>query len=438
MALLKYQRAWINDDSRYKVGMFCRQSGKTFTSTLEVVKDCVEKEIAGQRSRWIILSRGERQAKEAMAEGVVMHCQKMGADFARKEIPFFADASYSSLEVTFPGGSRITALPANADTARGFSANVFLDEFAFHQDSRKIWQSLFPVISAGHRILVMSTPNGKGNKFYDIMTGTDTFWSRHTVDIHTAVEAGLDRNVTELKSALNDDDAWSQEYELQWLDEASSWLPYELLQSCIGTIGKYTDGLCYVGVDIAIRSDLFVVTVCELVSGILVVREIIARQRISFAEQDIIVGDVLKRYRVVSVYVDQTGIGERSVEELQNKFGLDVVTGVNFSQKLKQEMAVAAKTVFENRTITIPNDPQLIADLHKIKKQYTATGMPQYIADRDSTGHADRAWSLFLAIYAYEMNGGSLAHGIDADFLMPRDNFRELKISQGVGWGIMR
>ena len=32
---------------------------------------------------------------------------------------------------------------ANPDTARGFSANVFLDEFAFHKDSREIWKALF-------------------------------------------------------------------------------------------------------------------------------------------------------------------------------------------------------------------------------------------------------------------------------------------------------
>ena len=75
------------------------------------------------------------------------------------------EATYRALEIEYPNGSRITALPANPDTARGFSANVFLDEFAFHLDSRKIWTALFPVISAGWKLRVVSTPNGKGNKF---------------------------------------------------------------------------------------------------------------------------------------------------------------------------------------------------------------------------------------------------------------------------------
>ncbi|MGL9772935.1 MAG: terminase large subunit domain-containing protein [Sodalis sp. (in: enterobacteria)] len=106
-----------------------------------------------------------------------------------------------------PGGSRITALPANPDTARGFAANVFLDAFAFHADSRKIWTALFPVISNGYTLRVTSTPNGKGNKFYELMT-LDIVWSRHVVDIYQAVREGLPRDIAEMRAALNDDDAW--------------------------------------------------------------------------------------------------------------------------------------------------------------------------------------------------------------------------------------
>jgi phage FluMu gp28-like protein len=87
---------------------------------------------------------------------------------------------------------------------------------------------LFPVISAGHKLRVVSTPNGKSNKFYDLMTA-GVQWSRHQTDIYQAVADGLPRNIEELKEALNDADAWAQEYELQWLDEASAWLPYDVM-----------------------------------------------------------------------------------------------------------------------------------------------------------------------------------------------------------------
>ena len=159
--LYPYQQRWLADQARYKIGMFARQTGKTFTATLEIVLDCLDAESRGQRRRWVILSRGERQAKEAMEEGVKRHLQALRIACEVLEKPF--DAHTKALEIDLPGGSRITALPANPDTARGFSANVLLDEFAFHADSRKIWQALFPVISAGHFLRVVSTPNGKGN-----------------------------------------------------------------------------------------------------------------------------------------------------------------------------------------------------------------------------------------------------------------------------------
>jgi len=34
-------------------------------------------------------------------------------------------------EMRWPNGSRLQAIPANPATVRGYSANLFLDEFAF-------------------------------------------------------------------------------------------------------------------------------------------------------------------------------------------------------------------------------------------------------------------------------------------------------------------
>ena len=156
LPLYLYQRRWVNDDARFKIAMFARQCGKTFTSTLELALDCARAEALGQRRRWVILSRGERQAREAMNEGVKLHLAALSAGF--KAYDYDWEPGIKALEVELPGGSKITALPANPDTARGFSANVLLDEFAFHQDSRAIWKALFPVISKpGLKLRVISS-----------------------------------------------------------------------------------------------------------------------------------------------------------------------------------------------------------------------------------------------------------------------------------------
>lgn len=413
---LPFQQRWISNESRFKVGMFARQTGKTFGTTFELARDCQLADLDGKRTRWVILSRGERQAKEAIEEGVKRHCQAMGSVIKASEFEWRAEANYRALEVEFPNGSRITALPANPDTARGFSANVFLDEFAFHADSRKIWTALFPVISAGWKLRVVSTPNGKGNKFYDLMTGDDELWYRQTTDIYQAVADGLPRDIEELRTALGDDDAWSQEYELKWLDEASAWLDFDLINAAehdaAGDPDGYQGGPCYVGVDIGARNDLFVIYVIEQVGDVYWTREIIARKRISFAEQDELLDDVFRRYRVLRCCMDQTGMGEKPVEDAKRRHGTSRVEGVLFTTPNKLTLATIGKEAFQDRKIRIPlGDQALRSDLHKLQRVTGPTGAPRFVAESDSAGHADRTWACFLGLnaassgiiqYAYE------------------------------------
>ena len=422
--LYPYQQRWLEDDSRFKIGMMSRQIGKTFTTTLEIALDMVAAEMEGRRTRWVILSRGERQAREAMEEGVKLHLHAMGAAFQGAEDVFHLEdrTTVRALEVSMAHGSRVTALPANPDTARGFSANVFLDEFAFHADSRAIWKALFPVVSRpGLKLRIVSTPNGKSNKFYELMTADDeTGWSRHTVDIYQAVDEGLPRDIDGLRLAIDDPDAWAQEYELQWLDEASAWLSFDLINACehdyAGEPELYTGGLCYVGVDVGRRRDLFVIWVLELVGDVLWTREIVERRGAKFAEQDALLDNVFARYRVLRCCMDQTGMGEKPVEDAQNRHGSSRVEGVLFTGPNKLALATAGKQAFEDRRIRIPlgNQP-LRTDLHKLQKVSSPTGAPRFVAESDANGHADRAWACFLAVSAA---GGPVA--VLPDYATPR------------------
>lgn len=415
---LPYQRAWIADESLFKAGMFARQTGKTFSTGGECADDCFRAWAEDRRERWVILSRGERQAAEMMTEVIkpftkafyeVYNTLVKGGEPRFEEGEFRApqekgpDAVYKMLEVAFPNGSRITALPANPDTARGFSANVILDEFAFHAKSREIWAALFPVISRrGLKLRVISTPNGKGNKFYELMTAEGSVWSRHVIDIYEAVRQGLDRDIEMLRRGMADEDAWAQEYELQWLDEASAWLPYDLItpveHAAAGLPGLYQGGPCFVGVDIAARRDLFVIWVLEQVGDVLWTREIIARRRITFAEQDRLLDEVMARYRVVRLAMDQTGMGEKPVEDAKRRYGEHRVEGVLFNSASRLDLATALKERFEDRTARIPaGDTVLRSDLHAIKSQVGLTGQRRLIADGDTDGHADRFWAGALA-----------------------------------------
>jgi hypothetical protein len=68
---------------------------------------------------------------------------------------------------------RIKVLAANPRTARGFSGDLILDEFAFHEDSAAIWEAAEPILASNpdFRCRIASTGNGKHNMFYRMASG---------------------------------------------------------------------------------------------------------------------------------------------------------------------------------------------------------------------------------------------------------------------------
>ncbi len=447
--LYPYQQRWLLDRSRFKIGMFARQTGKTFTTTLEIVDDCfaAAAERAGRRARWVILSRGERQAAEAMNEGVKRHADAYGLALKELAYDFVAESGsrHKALEVALPGGSRITALPANPETARGYSANVFLDEFARHQKSREIWGALFPVISAGHRLRVTSTPNGKGNKFYELMTADERIWSQHVVDIHQAVRDGLPRDIDELRAGLGDDELWRQEYELEWLDEASAWLSFDLINDmehpAAGDPELAGRGLTVIGNDIGRRRDLWVAWVLELAGDVAWTREVVELRNATFRAQDETLDKLAERYRPAAIWMDQTGMGEKPVEDAVRRYGASVVTGCIFSAPRRLDLATALRTRAQDRKVRIPaGSRELRADLHSIKRMAGQTGPPRLVVDDDAgeaNSHADRFWALALACAALE--GRTVEFGYtpvwsspDAD---PDDDFDDDDLDGAPNWG---
>ena len=144
-----------------KIAVKARQIGYSFAATLRAVLACLER-----KTTWIFLSKGERQSRLLM-EKVADHVRSMGLVARALESSYFEGTLTRQLETRFPNGSVIYGLPANPDTARGYSGHVTLDEFAFHADAAKIYSALFPTITRGFGLEVISTPNGTQGKFYE-------------------------------------------------------------------------------------------------------------------------------------------------------------------------------------------------------------------------------------------------------------------------------
>jgi len=402
--LYEYQKNWIRDKSRFLEGRWSRQSGKSFSSAAKIVLDCREREGV----EWVSLSSGERQAKEFMRK-IRMH-----AEITEKAIKWHEETyrfknsdglveEYKSLEATLRNGSRVLGIPANEDTARGYTANVYLDEFSTHKNSRGIWAAVFPIASrTGHQLMVTYTPKGKQNKAYEI--STNPIFSHHIVDIYQAVAQGCPQNIEELRAGIGDPDLWAQEYEVQFLDEATAFLTYEQINEVesemAGEPELYAGGYCYLGMDIGRRRDLTILWLLEMVGDVLWTRELVELRRKSFAEQDQGLERIMRAYRPLRVCIDQTGMGEKPVEDAQRKYGELGVEGVIFSAPVKLDLANGLKRRVEDRRVRIPVSQDVRDDLHSVKKITTAAGNMRFDVEQSEKGHADRFWALALAIHA--------------------------------------
>ena len=404
IGLYAYQKRWITDPSRFMEGRWARQTGKSFSSGAKIVLESRETD----RNKWVCISSGERQVKEFM-EKIKLHAEITDKAITYHEEVFGFENTdgfreeYKVLEATLRNGSRIIGAPANADTARGYSANVYLDEFSVHKSSREIWAAVFPIVSrSGFKLIITYTPKGKQNKAYEI-SNNDMF-SHHVVDIYQAVDQGCPHDIDMLKSAIDDPDLWAQEYEIKFLDEATAFLTYDMINEVetdqAGQPELSGRGPFFVGNDIGRRRDLWVAWVLELVGDVLWTREVVCMKGASFAAQDKEFNRIMNQYRPLRVCMDQTGMGEKPVEDAQNRYGKYTVEGVMFTAASKQEMALGLRRRFEDKQVRIPVDRKIRDDLHSVKKVTTAAGNIRFDAERTGDGHADRFWGLALATHA--------------------------------------
>jgi phage FluMu gp28-like protein len=405
--LYAYQRRWVQDRARFKMGLWSRQSGKSFGTSLEAVLDCWER-----RTKWVFLSAGERQSKELMATAQ-MHARavNLAIDTVQEEFRADDDTVYKQLEIVFPNKSRIVGLPANPSTARGHSAHILLDEFAFHKDSRGIWRALFPTVTRGFGIRIVTTPQGRQNKAYEIWSGNPRY-SKHKLTIFDAVAGGLDLKDEEgnpctpedLREALGDDEGWQQEYLCEFLDEATAWLTYEMIgEAEVATLGMDVapeGGAIYAGVDVGRKRDLTVFWALEMVGDVLWSRKILELEKTKFSEQERQIWAEIERLKPRRTCFDATGLGMQFAERAQEKFGSSRVEAVTLTAPVKEDLATTIKGRFEDKRVRIPVDRKIREDLHRVKKLVTSAGNVRFDAERSDDGHSDRFWALALAIHA--------------------------------------
>lgn len=345
---------------------------------------------------------------------------------------------------------RIKVLAANPRTARGFSGDLILDEFAFHEDSRAIWEAAEPILSSNPDFLcrIASTGNGKHNMFYDMATCGEFFLSRVTrTDAWKQGVKIYDPNTREpitpdqARAKSRDKRAYDQNYECKFADENTILLTTDLISSAeredVGVICsqdwtpealdfmRRAVGNLYLGVDVGRFRDITVMTVDEVIARQHFIRAVLRCEGMRLPDQQRRLSAFFAMKQARRVAIDMTGIGLGLFEYSEDELGALRVQGVNFStsvpatNRIRQEgrkqetvrvteaMATELLTVYEDRRIQHPFDAELRDDLRKPEKVVSPGGRVSIAATRDAQNHADHFWSFALAVEAASDQGST-------------------------------
>lgn len=433
--LFPLQRKYVDDHSQYKLAVTTRQWGKSTCTAGETVHDA----LTDPGTKWVTMSAGERQSLEWLGKAKEWQAAyKLVIEDVIEDRGGIAEGLLRSTDIILNNGSRIIAIPANPLTARGYSANVNLDEFAYHEDPRAIWAAMFPATTnrlAGtfldrframikgestdiQRILkvrVVSTFNGRNNKFFELFErAAQNGYSVHKVTIHDAIKDGMPLDAETLRAALDDPDAWAQEYECEPMDVSTVLLPYELIATCESADASISQSPEFfkagrrlvAGIDFGRRRDLTVCWVDELIGNLAICRAVITLEKMPTPQQVELLTPIIRACERVALDYTGPGIGfgdylvqpERGLHEYNpdaHKHGkIELVT---FGNLLKNEICSKLRMSFERRDRQIPINRTIRESLHSVQRGVTANGNISYRAPHTEDGHADEFTALALS-----------------------------------------
>ncbi len=456
--LLPYQRRWVEDRSRFKLGLWCRQGGKDFSASEEIVNDCY----TTPKCPWLIAAPSERQSLETL--GKVKEWTEV-YKLAIDEQIITRDSSHpeallKSAEVIFSNGSRVIAVPGKPDTVRGFSANVLLTEAAFFENLKLTWRAILPSITNPMRgglkkARIITTPNGKGDLVHKLFADNyrgpgqeaDTPldpkrlapWAVHRVTLDDAIRQGLPVDAAELRAAMDDPESAAQEFDLEFLDGSNVLLPYDIIalaesvearEFCDPAFFDARGGNpVYCGIDFGRTNDPTICWTDEEIGDVAITREVLELRGMSSpAQQNILSSRIRRANRVCFDYTGPgIGLGDYLVKEHgewnpeKHKFGkIELCT---FTVGFKREIFPKLRRAFEAPVrVRIPISTAVREDLHAMK-QIVKNGEYTYAAPRTAEGHSDRCTAKALAHRARGEGGASI--------FIPRPSKRSQDVVRG-------
>lgn len=395
---LPYQREFLSAPERIALWVKARQIGFSHVVAGDAVKEAI---LHGTTN--IIISASQPLSDEVLVKAA-------GHARALREAGFTSATliGQSSRRISFKNGGRVISLPSNPRTARSYTGNIYLDEFAYHEDPQGIWDGAGAMAMRKERkIRLISTPNGAQGLHYEWATSPPKGWGVRYVTAKQAIAQGMPVNIASLwELAAGDERVFAQLFMCSFLDAHMQYIPTAMADRALGWIGvlpqlNHPEVTLHAGLDIGRTNDLTVLTVIAVCRGKAYVVASMTCKRTKFRAQRAMIREAREILPWATLHIDRTGLGMDMAEELVEQWGEHEVFPVDFTQQSKADMATRSLRWLRDDRLKLSRGAEgklQHKEICSVKRIVTNAGNVTFDVTRTKEGHGDRWWSICLAL----------------------------------------
>ncbi len=421
------------EDARLTVACCGRRFGKTKAAAaaglhnLLLVPELDALVAPGEKRYAISIANSQTQARIFVEHALAL---VKASPTLRREL-----VSETATELTFTRNRVLSAFPCTSKSTRGFAVSfICLDEFAHHFDveeggpavASRIWASMTPSVAQFGtlgRIVVISTPLGSDGTFADLYAKARNGEIPSAVSFHAPTSANprVDKTYLEEQEAVLGHDDFMREFGAEFIAGGASYIENSAIRECVADWLEAlpADGRDWVlAFDAAFASDPSAVAVVgrsptdrtHLICGH-TQRWLSPRSRSKIRrsrdEETAHLGSVIAAVASIAttfqarVVVDQHLPGTVVHEFARNGVHASVRPWTSES-RTQAAQAVLARIL--TKRIELPSDPQLVAELSRLRTTYRAASARVEIP-RSGDSHCDIAVALMAAVAELDRHG---------------------------------
>lgn len=461
--LLEPQKRWITDPASLKVCEKGRRTGITWAESADNVLIAASDRSAGGQNIYYIGT--DKEMTEEYIDACSEWAKVFSYAASEIQSGIWGegedeDRHIQTFTIRFPNsGHKITALASRPRKLRGRQGVLVGDEAAFQDDLPELLKAAMAFMIWGGKVRVISTHDGIDNPFNELINEIRAGKRRgnvHRVSFRDAVDAGLYHRV-----CLRTGKTWSQADQDEWMQEiydsygdfaeeeldcipsqgSGAFLTRSLIESCmvpecpvirwkcpdgyaeVQESARYRDTAdwleanlddlirtadpkkpSYVGMDFGRSGDLSVIWAFQERQDLGIVTPFVLEMRnVPFRQQEQVLFHICDRLpRFSGGALDARGNGQALAEFAMQRYGTGRIAQVMLSETWYRENMPRVKAHFEDKTVMIPRDGDILDDFRAFRMVKGVARIPEKKAKgRDGLQrHGDSGIAAALGMYA--------------------------------------